>query len=92
MSAAASNMSDWLCLGLPGFECPSGLEVGGIALGLALGTWANWCFMVRRLRVLSRHADVPGISGNASGDAGQAKTGNVERRLRFGFGPAGFEL
>jgi hypothetical protein len=53
-----------------------GLGAGWTALGLALGTWANWRFVARRLRVLSRLADVPGISSNASGDVGQAKTGN----------------
>ena len=37
-------------LGLPGFAYLAGLNAGWIAVGLALGTWANWQFIARRLR------------------------------------------
>ena len=64
-----------LLLVLPGFACLSGLESGWIALGLALGTWANWPFVAKRLRIFSQQADVPGISSNASGDVVQETCG-----------------
>lgn len=50
MSAEASDMSGWMLMGLPGFAYLAGLNAGWIALGLALGTWANWQFVARRLR------------------------------------------
>ena len=80
-----------MLLVLPGISYLSGLESGWIAIGLALGTWANWPFVARRLRIFSQQVDVPGISSNASGDAGQAKTGNVERWIRFGCGNGRFQ-
>jgi len=50
LSAQASDMSGWLLLGLPGYAYAAGLEAGWIALGLFLGTWANWHFVAARLR------------------------------------------
>ena len=50
LSAGASDMSGWLLLGLPGFAYASGLEAAWMALGLLLGTWANWQFMAKPLR------------------------------------------
>ncbi len=50
MSAEASDMSGWMLMGLPGFAYIAGLNAGWIAVGLALGTWANWQFVARRLR------------------------------------------
>lgn len=50
LSAGASDMSGWLLLGLPGFAYMAGLEAGWMALGLFLGTWANWQFMAKPLR------------------------------------------
>lgn len=50
MSAEASDMSGWMLMGLPGFAYLAGLNAGWIAVGLALGTWANWQFIARRLR------------------------------------------
>lgn len=50
MSAEASDMSGWMLMGLPGFAYLAGLNAGWIAVGLALGTWANWQFVARRLR------------------------------------------
>lgn len=51
LSAQASDMSGWLMLGLPGAAYLSGLEAGWIAIGLGLGTWANWRFVAKRLRI-----------------------------------------
>ncbi len=50
MSAEASDMSGWMLMGLPGYAYLSGLSAGWIALGLALGTFANWRFVAARLR------------------------------------------
>lgn len=50
MSAEASDMSGWMLMGLPGYAYLAGLNAGWIALGLAIGTWANWRFIARRLR------------------------------------------
>ena len=56
MSAEASDMSGWMLMGLPGFAYTAGLNAGWIALGLALGTWANWQFIAARLRVYTELA------------------------------------
>lgn len=56
MSAEASDMSGWMLMGLPGFAYVAGLNAGWIALGLALGTWANWQFVAARLRVYTELA------------------------------------
>jgi len=50
LSAEASDMSGWMLLGLPGFAYAAGVEAAWIALGLILGTWANWRFVAQRLR------------------------------------------
>lgn len=50
LSAGASDMSGWLLLGLPGLAYASGLEAGWVALGLFIGSWANWRFMAQPLR------------------------------------------
>ena len=50
LSAEASDMSGWMLMGLPGFAYIAGLNAGWIALGLALGTYANWKFVAARLR------------------------------------------
>lgn len=57
LSAGASDMSGWLLLGLPGYAYASGLEVLWLAGGLLLGTWANWRWVARRLRIYSIIAD-----------------------------------
>ena len=57
MSAEASDMSGWMLMGLPGFAYAAGLNAGWIALGLALGTWANWQFIAARLRVYTELAN-----------------------------------
>ena len=50
LSAEASDMSGWMLMGLPGFAYIAGLNAGWIAVGLAIGTWANWQFIASRLR------------------------------------------
>jgi len=50
MSASASDMSGWLLMGLPGYAYVAGYEAGWIALGLFVGTWANWRTVSSRLR------------------------------------------
>lgn len=50
MSAEASDMSGWMLMGLPGYAYVAGLNASWIALGLALGTFANWKFIAARLR------------------------------------------
>jgi sodium/proline symporter len=56
LSAQASDMSGWLLMGLPGYAYLAGLEAVWIALGLAVGTWVNWKFVARRLRVYTELA------------------------------------
>ncbi|MGI6092673.1 MAG: sodium/proline symporter PutP [Veillonellaceae bacterium] len=57
MSAEASDMSGWMLMGLPGYAYLAGLEAGWIALGLILGTWANWQFISTRLRKYTQIAN-----------------------------------
>ena len=55
MSAEASDMSSWLLMGLPGVAYLCGLaEAGWTAIGLAIGTYLNWLFVARRLRLYSQ--------------------------------------
>lgn len=51
LSAQASDMSGWLLMGLPGAVYVSGLSESWIAIGLFLGTVANWLVTAPRLRV-----------------------------------------
>ena len=54
MSAEASDMSSWLLMGLPGVAyLTGGAEAGWTAIGLAVGTYLNWLFVAKRLRVYS---------------------------------------
>ena len=56
MSAEASDMSSWLLMGLPGVAYLTGsAEAGWTAIGLAVGTYLNWLFVAKRLRVYSQH-------------------------------------
>lgn len=50
LSAEASDMSGWMLMGVPGFAYLAGLNAGWIAVGIAIGTWANWRFVAARLR------------------------------------------
>lgn len=54
MSAEASDMSSWLLMGLPGVAYLSGCaEATWTAIGLAIGTYLNWLFVAKRLRLYS---------------------------------------
>jgi sodium/proline symporter len=53
LSAQASDMSGWLLMGLPGYALIVGIEAGWIALGLAVGTYLNWKFVAKPLRVIT---------------------------------------
>ena len=59
LSAEASDMSGWMLMGVPGFAYLAGLNAGWIAVGIAIGTWANWQFVAARLR---RYTE---LAGNA---------------------------
>ena len=55
MSAEASDMSGWLLMGLPGVALISGLaEATWTGIGLAIGTYLNWLFVAKRLRVYTQ--------------------------------------
>jgi len=57
MGAEASDMSGWLLMGLPGVAYFYGLsDAIWTALGLAIGTYLNWLFVAKRLRVYSHIA------------------------------------
>ncbi len=54
LSAEASDMSSWLLMGLPGLAYISGLAYAFYtALGLTIGTYLNWYFISKRLRIYS---------------------------------------
>lgn len=54
MSAEASDMSSWLLMGLPAVALMTGIpEAFWTALGLAIGTYLNWLFVAKRIRVYS---------------------------------------
>ena len=53
MSAGASDMSGWLLLGLPGAVYASGVSESWVAIGLIVGAWFNWQFVVSSVRVYS---------------------------------------
>lgn len=57
LSAEASDMSGWMLMGLPGAAYLAGLNAGWIAVGLALGTYANWRFIAARLRKFTEIAN-----------------------------------
>ena len=58
MSAEASDMSGWLLMGLPAVAMMGGLaEASWTAIGLAVGTYLNWLFVAKRLRIYSQKID-----------------------------------
>lgn len=60
MGAEASDMSGWLLMGLPGVAYWFGLsDAIWTAIGLLIGTYLNWLFVAKRLRVYSQ------LAGNA---------------------------
>lgn len=54
LSAGASDMSQWLLMGLPGAIYVAGLVEGWIAIGLTIGAWLNWYLVAPRLRVYTQ--------------------------------------
>lgn len=58
MSAEASDMSGWLLMGLPAVAMMCGLaEAAWTATGLAIGTYINWLFVAKKLRVYTHRLD-----------------------------------
>ena len=72
MSAEASDMSSWLLMGLPGVAYAAGLcDPFWTAFGLALGTYLNWLFIAKRLRLYSNQIGeftIPGFFSKRFGD------------------------
>lgn len=72
MSAEASDMSSYLLMGLPGLAYFSGVaDVGWTVIGLAAGTYLNWLFVAKRLRVYSEEIDaytIPSFFSKRFGD------------------------
>lgn len=57
MAAEASDMSGWLLMGLPGVAYWCGLsDAAWTAIGLGIGTYLNWLFVAKRLRVYTHLA------------------------------------
>lgn len=57
LSAGASDMSQWLLMGLPGALYVAGLVEIWMPIGLAVGTWLNWKIVAPRLRTYSQVAN-----------------------------------
>jgi sodium/proline symporter len=57
LSAQASDMSGWLLMGLPGALYTAGMPALWIAAGLMIGTYCNWKFVAKRLRVYTEITD-----------------------------------
>lgn len=55
LSAGASDMSGWLLLGLPGMMYSDGLIGSWIAVGLIIGSYLNWHYVAKPLRVYTHH-------------------------------------
>jgi len=72
MSAEASDMSSWLLMGLPAVALMTGIpEAFWTALGLAIGTYLNWLFVAKRLRVYTSKIDavtIPDFFAKRFGD------------------------
>lgn len=57
LSAGASDMSQWLLMGLPGALYVAGLVEIWMPIGLAAGTWLNWKIVAPRLRTYTQVAN-----------------------------------
>lgn len=72
MSAEASDMSSWLLMGLPGLALITGLaEATWTAIGLAIGTYLNWLFVAKRLRIYTKQLNavtIPDFFAKRFGD------------------------
>ncbi|MDD6279140.1 MAG: sodium/proline symporter [Ruminococcus sp.] len=79
MSAEASDMSSWLLMGLPGVAyLTGGAEAGWTAIGLAVGTYLNWLFVAKRLRIYSHKTGsitIPDFFSDRYGDKSKALMG-----------------
>lgn len=68
LSAQASDMSGWLLMGLPGAVYTLGTGQAWIAIGLGLGTVANWLIVAKPLRsytiVANNSMTIPEFLGN----------------------------
>lgn len=68
LSAQASDMSGWLLMGLPGSVYALGTGQAWIAVGLGLGTIANWLIIAKPLRsytiVANNSMTLPEFFGN----------------------------
>lgn len=68
LSAQASDMSGWLLMGLPGAVYAFGTGQAWIAIGLGLGTIANWLIVAKPLRsytiVANNSMTLPEFFGN----------------------------
>ncbi|MCD8020220.1 MAG: sodium/proline symporter PutP [Clostridiales bacterium] len=68
LSAQASDMSGWLLMGLPGSVYALGTGQAWIAIGLGLGTIANWLLIAKPLRrytiVANNSMPLPEFFGN----------------------------
>ena len=56
LSVGASDMSGWLLLGLPGAVYLSGVSEVWIGVGLVFGSYLNWRFIARSIRIYSERA------------------------------------
>lgn len=56
LSAGASDMSNWLMMGLPGTILLFGLNHIWIPIGLAIGAYLNWLWVAKRLRLYTEIA------------------------------------
>lgn len=57
LSAGASDMSNWVLMGLPGAICMFGFGQVWISIGLIIGTVLSWIFVAPRLRRYAIKAD-----------------------------------
>ncbi|MFA1819237.1 sodium/proline symporter PutP [Virgibacillus oceani] len=57
LSAGASDMSQWLLMGLPGAIYVSGLVEAWMPIGLLIGAWLNWLIVAPRLRAYTEVAN-----------------------------------
>lgn len=57
LSAGASDMSQWLLMGLPGALYVAGLVEIWMPIALAAGTWLNWKIVAPRLRTYTQVAN-----------------------------------
>lgn len=56
LSACASDMSSYLVMAIPGMAYLYHPKCFWMACGLVIGTWFNWKFVAKRLRIFTQHA------------------------------------